>query len=191
MLYSKEDFVKIVFRLYGYLQTTVKNQPRTLKPNNISHEKTLSKFYELLPENAGVDFLWDFLVFQFYVYQGQKHERKPNPNWFMGQEAFRRWYEYEGGARFYAKTWAAEKGLKNPLKKGEYRPVSEDSLKAERRRMSRISGANFCMMKYGNNCCDPESDICFDCPYLDDCLVIMKLNLNRQLGGTNVRVFEK
>lgn len=83
-------------------------------------------------------------MFQFYIYQDQDQILRPMPVWFMGDEAWRRWREYDEGARWHAKQWASEKHLENPVKSKSYKSVSEDTLRKERYRMSRISGANYC-----------------------------------------------
>ena len=94
MLYSYNETLKIILRIYEYLQMRMKEQPRTLKMNKPLHRSAVVSFMETLPPTAGADFIWNFLLFQFYVFVGQDHERKPMPSWFMGKEAWRRWSEY-------------------------------------------------------------------------------------------------
>lgn len=127
---------------------------------------------EKLPPSAGADFIWEFFVFQFYIYQDQDQILRPMPVWFMGDEAWRRWREYDEGARWHAKQWASEKHLENPVKSKSYKSVSEDTLRKERYRMSRISGANYCGAKYGDSPYDSTDVMCTTCPFEKDCIVL-------------------
>lgn len=172
MLYDYDDTLKIILRIYEYLQLRVKPQPRTLKMYSQRHRNAVVAFMEKLPPSAGADFIWDFLVFQFYTYQSQDQILKPMPVWFMGDEAWRRWNQYDEGARWHAKQWASEKQLANPVKAKSYKPINEDALRKERYRMSRISGANYCGAKYGDSPYDPEDEICATCPFEKDCWVL-------------------
>ena len=99
MLYSYDDTLKIILRIYEYLQLRVKAQPRTLKMYSQRHRNSVVAFMEKLPPSAGADFIWEFFVFQFYIYQDQDQILRPMPVWFMGDEAWRRWREYDEGAR--------------------------------------------------------------------------------------------
>ena len=75
MLYSYNETLKIILRIYEYLQMRMKEQPRTLKMNKPLHRSAVVSFMETLPPTAGADFIWNFLLFQFYVFVGQDHER--------------------------------------------------------------------------------------------------------------------
>lgn len=170
MLYDYNTSLKIVLRIYEYLQVrATKVQPRTIKMNKPLHRSTVVSFLGSLPPSAGADFIWDFLLFQFHVYSYQEHELKPMPSWFMGKEAWKRWKEYSEEAKWHAKEWAREKGLKNPVASTNYQPVSDDVFRRERLRMSRISGPNFCAAKFGDNPYNPDDDICYSCPFKKDC----------------------
>ena len=121
MLYDYSTSLKIVLRIYEYLQVrATKIQPRTIKMNKPLHRSTVVSFLGSLPPSAGADFIWDFLLFQFHVYSYQEHELKPMPSWFMGKEAWKRWKEYSEEAKWHAKEWAREKGLKNPVASTNY-----------------------------------------------------------------------
>lgn len=172
MLYSYDDTLKIILRIYEYLQLRVKAQPRTLKMYSQRHRNSVVAFMEKLPPSAGADFIWEFFVFQFYIYQDQDQILRPMPVWFMGDEAWRRWREYDEGARWHAKQWASEKHLENPVKSKSYKSVSEDTLRKERYRMSRISGANYCGAKYGDSPYDSTDVMCTTCPFEKDCIVL-------------------
>lgn len=173
MLYDYNTSLKIVLRIYEYLQVrATKVQPRTIKMNKPLHRSTVVSFLGSLPPSAGADFIWDFLLFQFHVYSSQEHELKPMPSWFMGKEAWKRWKEYSGEAKWHAKEWAREKGLKNPVASTNYQPVSDDVFRRERLRMSRISGPNFCAAKFGDNPYNPKDEICYTCPFEKDCKML-------------------
>lgn len=172
MLYSYDDTLKIILRIYEYLQLRQKAQPRTLKMYDKKHRASVVSFMAKLPPSAGADFIWEFLLFQFYTYSRQDQELRPMPNWFMGDEAWRRWREYDEGMKWHAQQWAAEKKLENPVKAKTYKPVSEDTLRKERYRMSRISGPNFCGAKYGDSPYNPKDAMCVTCPFEKDCAVL-------------------
>lgn len=172
MLYKEEECEKIIVRIYEYLQQKVKKQPRTLKMDRPLHRKAVASFIELLPPTAGIEYLWDFFVFQFYVFAFQEQKIKVTPLWFMGKEALRRWEEYDGGARWHAREWAQSLRLENPVKFSRYEALTDDILLKERMRMSRISGPNFCELKYGPACYDPASSVCEGCPFEKDCMVL-------------------
>lgn len=172
MLYKQEECEKIIVRIYEYLQQKVKKQPRTLKMDKPLHQRTVASFIDLLPPTAGAEYVWDFLVFQFYIFAFQEQRQKVMPSWFMGQEAMRRWNEYDEGSRWHAKEWAQSIHLENPLKLSRYETLEEDVLLRERVRMSRISGPNFCELKYGSQCYDPKSTVCEGCPFERDCAVL-------------------
>ena len=140
------------------------------------HRSTIVSFLSSLPASAGANFIWDFLLFQFYIYSRQEHERKPMPSWFMGKEAWSRWFEYSDEAKWHAKEWAREKNLMNPIISSEYKIVSENSLRKEKLRMSRIAGPNFCIAKFGEEAYNPENDICFSCPFLSECEILFSKN---------------
>lgn len=183
MLYKEEESVKIIVRIYEYLQQKVKKQPRTLKMEKPLHQRTVASFIELLPATAGVDFVWDFLVFQFYIFAFQEQKVRVMPAWFMGQEALRRWNEYDDGARWHSKEWAQSLHLENPIQLNQYEGLSDEALKRERFRMSRISGPNFCELKYGSQCYEPESDVCEGCPFEKGCRVLFG---KPEKGGENL-----
>lgn len=172
MLYSYNETLKIILRIYEYLQMRMKEQPRTLKMNKPLHRSAVVSFMETLPPTAGADFIWNFLLFQFYVFVGQDHERKPMPSWFMGKEAWRRWNEYSDEAKWHARDWAREKKLVNPVKTNTYEAVSDDVFRRERLRMSRISGPNFCEAKFGSSPYNHKDEICYTCPFEKDCKML-------------------
>lgn len=207
MLYDYNTSLKITLRIYEYLQVrATKVQPRTIKMNKPLHCSMVISFLEMLPPSAGADFIWDFLLFQFNVYASQEHGLKPMPGWFMGKEAWKRWREYSEEAKWHAKEWAREKGLKNPVSRTEYEPVSQEVFRKERLKMSRISGPNFCAAKFGDNPYNEEDDICFTCPFKKDCEMLFTSDKNgknlyqkvsevemsdeelKQLNGTHVTV---
>lgn len=172
MLYSYDDTFKIILRIYEYLQLRARIQPRMIKLYSQTHRNSVVSFMEKLPPSAGADFIWEFLLFQFYVYSTQDQELRPLPVWFMGKEAWRRWREYDDGARWHTHQWAAEKHLENPVKSKNYRNVEEDVLRNERLRMSRISGANFCVAKYGETPYNSADEICNTCPFEKGCITL-------------------
>lgn len=173
MIYSFEETLSIFLRIYGYLQiNAAKKMPCSVKMEKPRHKTVVFSFIEKLPPDSGVDFIWEFLLFQFYFYSTQVHERRPLPGWFIGKEAWKRWNEYDEGSHYHVHEWARERGLKNPVKSREFINVTEDSLRKERLRMSRISGPNFCGMKYGDAPYDPKDEMCITCPFKNDCRVI-------------------
>lgn len=169
MIYSYDETLKIFLRIYEYLQMKVKDMPCSVKLWKPKHREAVVSFLEKLPPSAGADFIWEFLVFQFYVYSEQKHDRRPLPVWFIGKEAWERWKNYNKGAVYYAREWMAKHKLENPVKQKDFRPLSEEVLRRERYRMSRISGPNFCCEKYGENPYLPEDLMCIKCPFRKDC----------------------
>lgn len=168
MLYDMDTYQNIVLTLYDYLQRSVKKMPRSIKWEKPSHRKTVISFIESLPDTAGVQFIWDFLVFQFYIYNFQDQKLRPLPVWFMGKEAWERWKSYDSGARYHALEWAKEHHIENPLRNVNYKNVAQSVLEAERLRMSRISGPNYCGLKYDNPY-DGSSRMCMSCPFVWDC----------------------
>lgn len=173
-MYSKEELFRIVLIMYEYLQIKSKNPPRTIKVGKSVHKKAVEGFIDSLPPDSGVMFIWDFLVFQFYIYSTQIHERRPMPSWFMGREAWKRWNEYDEGARWHSQEWVRENKLVNPVLENKFKKVSDDVLNKERLRMSRISGPNFCFMKYGEEVFSDRDEICITCPFFSDCEILTK-----------------
>lgn len=169
MLYTHEETFKIVLRVYEYLQVKSKKQPRTIKLDKPLHRSAVVSFLGMLPPTAGADFIWDFLVFQFYIFSTQEHANKPMPSWFMGKEAWNRWNTYSDEAKWHSKKWASENKLFNPIKLREFKDIEKDVFRRERLRMSRISGPNFCQAKYGNYPYNPDDRMCFTCPFKRDC----------------------
>ena len=172
MIYSYDDTLKIFLRIYEYLSLKVKDMPCSVKLWKPKHREAIVSFLEKLPPSAGVDFIWEFLVFQFYVYSEQKHNRRPLPVWFIGAEAWERWASYNRGANYHAQQWAVQRKLENPVKMKSYTPVREEALRRERYRMSRISGPNFCGAKYGDYPYDEEDLMCIRCPFKKECEVL-------------------
>lgn len=170
MIYSYDDTLKIFLRIYEYLQVNAtREMPCSVKMDKPKHRAAVVSFLEKLPSSAGVDFIWEFLILQFYTYSTQVHDRRPLPVWFIGVEAWIRWRDYDEGAKWHAHEWAVSRKLENPVKSKTFIPVSEDALRRERLRMSRISGPNFCGMKYGDNPYNSEDIMCIKCPFTKDC----------------------
>lgn len=170
MIYSYEDTLKIFLKIYEYLQVNAtREMPCSVKMNKPRHRTVVISFLEKLPPSAGADFIWDFLTFQFYIYSQQVHDRRPMPSWFIGKEAWIRWRDYEEGSRWHAREWVSLRKLKNPVKLETFTSVSKKALRDERLRMSRISGPNFCGMKYGENPFDKTDIMCIKCPFYKDC----------------------
>lgn len=172
MLYGYDDTQKIVLLIYEYLQSKLKKQPRTIKLFKPAHEKAVKTYINNLPSTAGADFIWEFFLFQFYTFNFQDQSRKPMPSWFMGKESWNRWRGYTKGARYYVHGWARENKLENPAKSRKFKPVSEDVFMRERKRMSRLAGADFCAPKYGDNPYDPTDEMCYTCPFKSSCEVL-------------------
>lgn len=181
MIYNREETFMAVLIMYEYLQIKSKNPPRTIKVSKPIHRKAVEGFIDSLPSNSGVMFIWDFLTFQFYIYSTQNHERRPMPVWFMGKEAWKRWNEYDEGARWHAQEWVRENKLSNPVLENKFKKVPDDVLKKERLRMSRISGPNFCFMKYGEGVFSNKDEICVTCPFFNDCEMLTK-----EISGVSV-----
>lgn len=151
----------------------MKAQPRIIKMDKPLHRSVVISFMERLPSSAGADFIWDFLVFQFYTYSQQNHDRRPMPSWFLGKEAWNRWLEHSEEAHWHSKQWASERKLVNPVLCKKYKKIEDSVFLKEKLKMSRISGPNYCFMKFDNPY-DPDDDICFSCPFKKDCEVLCK-----------------
>lgn len=170
MLYENNTMLKIIVRIYEYLQIkATRVQPRMIKMDKPSHRSSVVSFMTNLPPSAGAQFVWDFLVFQFYIYTQQNHERRPLPTWFIGKESWVRWSETSDEYKWHAKQWAQERGLVNPVINNKYALIPKDVFEKEKLRMSRISGPNFCFAKFGQSAYDEDSDTCFLCPFKKDC----------------------
>lgn len=174
MLYDSETTTKIVLRCYEYLQIRMRIPPRPINMNTNQHQTWVKRFIEAMPPSAGVDFIWDFLLFQFYTYSYQTHKIEPNPSWFLGKEAWRRYYEYEDGNFYFSRKWGSEHKYTCPVKSQNYTPISKDALEAERLRMSRISGPNYCVAKYGEGAYDEDSEMCVKCPHEKTCYTLFR-----------------
>ena len=99
MIYSFEETLSIFLRIYGYLQiNATKKMPCSVKMEKPRHKTVVFSFIEKLPPDSGVDFIWEFLLFQFYFYSTQVHERRPLPGWFIGKEALKlstkKWFPF-------------------------------------------------------------------------------------------------
>lgn len=169
MLYTKEKLFDLTVCAYKYLQMRVKKDPHCFKYEK--QYKCVEKFCDNLPDDAGVDYIWNFMVYQFYLYQTQNHERRPTIQWFLGKEAYNRWNNASEESKWYSSEWAHSLGFKNPLYEIKYISVSEDAFYKERYRMSRISGPNYCAMKFSNPY-TPGEGCCVDCPFLKDCNIL-------------------
>lgn len=172
MLYDEETTIKIVLRCYEYLQIRMRVQPRSINMKTQQHQKWVKKFIAKLPPSAGADFIWDFLLFQFYMYARQTHKQPPLCSWFLMQEAWRRYEEYEEGAFYYSRLWGSEQKFSCPVKSHTYTPVKQEVLDKERLRMSRISGPNFCVAKYGEKAYVEGSEMCDKCPFEKTCYTL-------------------
>lgn len=169
MLYSYDETFKIILRIYEYLQFRVKPQPKMIKLYLQAHRDALINFMIKLPPSAGADFVWEFMLFQFYIYSSQNQALRPLPVWFMGKAAWERWETYDEGAKWHVQKWAAERHFLNPVKPNKFVNVAEEVLRKERYRMSRISGPNFCGAKYGDEPYDASDVMCLQCPFKKDC----------------------
>ena len=103
MLYDEETLRGAVLRVYEYLsnQYVAEKRPHQYKPDKPVHRKALDGFVKSLPDSAGFDFIWRFLTYQFYIFEGQNHERRPLMQWFLGKEAWRRWNDYDEGMKYH------------------------------------------------------------------------------------------
>lgn len=191
MLYSHNETLKIVLRIYEYLQMKVKKQPRTLKMDKPLHRSAVVSFLESLPSTAGADFIWNFLVFQFYVFSEQDHKQKPMLSWFMGKEAWRRWNDYSDEAKWHSRDWARENGFRNPVISQNYTHISEEVFRKEKLRMSRISGPNFCIAKFGEDSYHSDDEICFSCPFKKDCEILFSRCKDGKTLLKNILLAEK
>ena len=172
MLYDEETLRGAVLRIYEYLsnQYISEKRPHQYKADKPVHRKALDGFVKSLPESAGFDFIWKFLTYQFYIYEGQEHERRPLIQWFLGKEAWRRWYDYDEGMKYHVEQWCVEKSLTNPIvDQRKFIPLSTDTFDRERFTMSRISGPNYCSLKVGKDFYTPGEGVCVDCPFDELC----------------------
>lgn len=171
MLYDEETLRGAVLRIYEYLsnQYIAEKRPHQYKPDKPVHRKALDGFVKSLPDSAGFDFIWKFLTYQFYIYDGQEHERRPLIQWFLGKEACRRWREYDEGMKHYVEQWCVEKGLTNPVVENTYTKLGDDLFDEERMKMSRISGPNYCSLKLGKDFYTSGQGVCVDCPFDELC----------------------
>lgn len=176
MLYDYDKTLKITLRIFEYFQVKEEKQPHSLKFHKPLHRAAVVSFLEQLPPTAGADFIWNFLLLQFYTYHFQEQERRPTPQWFLGKEAWKRWNEYAEGVLFYAHEWARTRGYKNPVLLNSFKPVSKDIFERERLKMSRISGPNFCVAKYGDSPYEPDNGICRGCSFEKDCIVLFSMS---------------
>lgn len=171
MLYDEETLRGAVLRVYEYLsnQYVAEKRPHQYKPDKPVHRKALDGFVKSLPDSAGFDFIWKFLTYQFYIYDGQNQERRPLVQWFLGKEAWRRWNEYDEGMKYHVEQWCTERSLSNPiLSQGKFIPLSSDIFDRERVVMSRSGGPVYCSMKVEDPY-TPGRGICKDCPYDNVC----------------------
>lgn len=171
MLYDEETLRGAVLRVYEYLsnQYVAEKRPHQYKPDKPVHRKALDGFVNSLPDSAGFDFIWRFLTYQFYIFEGQNHERRPLMQWFLGKEAWRRWNDYDEGMKYHVEQWCVEKALTNPVVEQKYSPLSANAFDKERLAMSRISGPNYCSLKVGENFYTPNQGVCIDCPFDELC----------------------
>lgn len=171
MLYDEETLRGAVLRIYEYLsnQYIAEKRPHQYKPDKPVHRKALDGFVKSLPDSAGFDFIWKFLTYQFYIYDGQEHERRPLIQWFLGKEAWRRWNDYDEGMKHYVEQWCVEKGLTNPVVENTYTKLGDDLFDEERMKMSRISGPNYCSLKLGKDFYTSGQGVCVDCPFDELC----------------------
>lgn len=167
-MYSKEELYNITVRIYEYLQVRVRKDPHCFKE---SHSKNVERFCNRLPEDAGADFIWNFIVYQFYLYENQNHTVRPTISWFLGKEAFERWRQASEEAKWYAREWCYSLGFRNPVLKMSYTGVTEDEIERERYRMSRISGPNYCGLKFSSPF-TPNQGCCAGCPFATDCNIL-------------------
>ena len=177
MLYNTEELQEIIFRIYEYLSTLVKEQPRSIKWHKPSYRQAVASFINRLPQTAGHQFIWDFLVFQFYIYDSQTHNQRPMLMWFIGNEAWNRWESYKEESRYFAREWAYLIGAKNPIQNNDYKVVVDEEQRKERLIYSRISGPNFCVAKYGENpYLKDDFEMCGCCPFKRDCEILFEVD---------------
>lgn len=169
MLYTKEELFNITVRIYEYLQVRVMKDPHCFKYEK--HSGCVERFCALLPADAGADFIYEFAVYQFYMYQTQNHGRRPTVTWFFGREALRRWREASEESKWYAREWGIRLGFENPAIKRTVYHVTDGEIEKERYRMSRISGPNYCCLKFSNPY-TPDEGCCAGCPFTNDCNVL-------------------
>ena len=171
MLYDEETLRGAVLRIYEYLsnQFVAEGRPHQYKPDKPVHRKALNGFVKSLPDSAGFDFIWKFLSYQFYIYSGQKHGRRPLIQWFVGKEAWRRWREYDEGMKYHVEQWCAFNSLTNPVMEQKFTVLGADIHDRERLEMSRISGPNYCRLKVGEDAYTPGQGACLDCPFDELC----------------------
>lgn len=65
MLYSYDDTLKIILRIYEYLQLRVKAQPRTLKMYSQRHRNSVVAFMENYHQAQGLTLYGSSLCFNF------------------------------------------------------------------------------------------------------------------------------
>ena len=173
MLYDRQQSIDYIIRIYAYLSGAVKIRPHSIKPDKELHIKVLDKFLATAPYNAGVDFIWRFLSFQFYVLATQDQKQRQAIGWFLGEKAFER---YKANCNrdfyYYVTEWLKANDLKNPVRMVKYKGVSDAVLLAERYKMSRLSGPNYCRAKYGDSPHDTNSEVCNTCPFEMDCALL-------------------
>ena len=175
MLYKTEDYQEIILRIYEHLSLLVKERPRSIKWDKPSYRQAVASFIERLPDTAGYQFIWDFLVFQFFIYDSQTHNQRPMLMWFIGQEAWNRWQSYKEEAKYLSREWAYFIGAKNPIQDNEFRILGDGIQREERLKYSRISGPNFCEAKYGPNPYTPDDfELCGKCPFCKDCEILFE-----------------
>lgn len=170
-IYDREVLRGAVLEIYRYLSNNFvgDKRPHQYKPDKPTYRKALEEFVDSLPESAGFEFLWDFLSYQFYIFSYENHARRPQMAWFIGKQAWKRWYDYDEGAKYHAKEWCAARGLSNPIIKEVFVPLGKNVFDAERMQMSRRVGPDYCRRKVADNPYTYNSGVCAGCPFDELC----------------------
>lgn len=181
MLYDEEKLFQSIYKIYEYFRVRMKFEPRSLKLHTISHKRVVTRFIQSMPSSAGMDWIYKFLLFQFYVYSSQNQERQPLPVWFLGKAAFDRYNNASDGHLWYSLKWAEDNHFINPIFKHNYMGVSKNDLDEERKRMSLKAGLSYCGVKYKDLPFSFFDDICRKCVSYNDCKILSETVNGKQL----------
>ena len=133
---------------------------------NKNVEKEIDSFLGKMPDGAGEEWMYEYIVFQFAHYNGMKTRfNRVYLNWIFGDKALQRWRERTEDQSYHANQYKLSLGVK---KDSPRLSISEYN-NAERMRFTDMSRQ--LLHCHENSLFSVGNDICKVCPMYKTCIL--------------------
>ena len=157
-----------VIRVFEYLyQKKYASPGYTLNPNDVVLRSVYRFAY--LAGTDSLDFIWNYSVFAFCLYDRYKTTRRITPLWIYNDNIRRKWSERTQEQMYYVQQYKERLALANPLKDRRYFVHFSPAYENKQRLLYRGIARYLHCYEFDGVLYDPGCDVCMKCDYKRKC----------------------